>query len=117
MLALQTLVASASPQDRRDYEWDIAGLQAKRRPVALPPAALDAFVGTYGIRRIWREGATLMFQREQREATVMIPMGNDLFGLANSPNVRIQFRRNGGRIVGFDQIGKDGILGSIERTS
>lgn len=116
MLALQTLADRASPQNRRDYEWDIAGLQTKLRPVPMPPAALDAYVGTYGIRRIWREGTTLMFQREQRDPTVMIPMGNDLFGLANSPNVRVQFRRSNGRVIGFDQITKDGILGSSDRT-
>jgi hypothetical protein len=116
LLALQTLAARANPQARRDYDWDIAGLQAKLRPMVVPPAALDAYVGTYGIRRIWREGATLMFQREQREPTVMIPMGNDLFGLANSPFVRVQFRRNGGRVVGFDQVTKDGVVGSSDRT-
>jgi len=116
MLALQMLAARAEPQRRRDYEWDIAGLQAKVKPLVLPSAALDAYVGTYGIRRIWREGATLMFQREQRDPTTMIPMGNDLFGLANSPFVRVQFRRNGGRITGFDQITKDGVVGSADRT-
>jgi hypothetical protein len=116
LLALHTLAARANPQARRDYDWDIAGLQAKLRPMVVPPAALDAYVGTYGIRRIWREGATLMFQREQRDPTVMIPMGNDLFGLANSPLVRVQFRRNGGRVVGFDQVTKDGVVGSSDRT-
>jgi hypothetical protein len=117
LLALQTLAGRANPQTRRDYDWDIAGLHAKLRPIAVPPAALDAYAGTYGIRRIWREGATLMFQREQREPTVMIPMGNDLFGLANSPFVRVQFRRIGGRVVGFDQITKDGVVGSSDRTA
>jgi hypothetical protein len=116
MLALQTLAARADPRRRRDYEWDIAGLQAKVKPLVLPPAALDAYVGTYGIRRVWREGTTLMFQREQREPTVMTPMGNDLFGLGNSSFVRVQFRRNGGRVVGFDQVTKDGIVSSSERT-
>ncbi len=82
----------------------------------VPPAALDAYVGTYGIRRIWREGTTLMFQREQREPTMLTPMGPDLFALGNTTQIRVQFRRNGGRVVGFDQITKDGVLGSSERT-
>lgn len=117
LLALQALAQRATAEQRRGYDWDIAGLQAKLKPVALPPAALDAYVGTYGIRRVWRDGATLMFQREQREPATMIPMGNDLFGLSHSPTVRLQFRRNGGRVTGFDQVTKDGVVGTSERTS
>jgi hypothetical protein len=116
LLALQTLARTSNPTRRQGYEWDIAGLQARVQPIILPPAALDAYVGTYGIRRIWREGTTLMFQREKREPTQMIPMGNDLFGLSNGSPVRIQFRRTAGRVTGFDQITKDGVVGTAERT-
>jgi hypothetical protein len=77
---------------------------------------MDAYAGTYGIRRVWREGAKLMFQREGREPAVLLPMGEDVFGLSNSTAVRLKFRRSNGRVVGFDQVTKDGAIGSAERT-
>lgn len=116
LLALQALAQSSNAEQRRGYDWDIAGLRAKLNPVVLPPAALDAYVGTYGIRRVWREGATLMFQREKREPAILTPLDNDLFSLSNSPAIRLQFRRAGGRVVGFDQVTTDGVIGSIDRT-
>lgn len=117
LLALQTLAQRSDPASRRDYDWDIAGLEARLNPISIPPAALDAYVGTYGIRRIWREGATLMFQRQQRDPVTLIPMGDDLFAMSNTPDVRVQFRRVAGRVVGFDQITRGGVASSSERSA
>jgi hypothetical protein len=77
---------------------------------------MDELVGTYGIRRIWREGGTLIFQREKREPTELIAIAPDLFALANSSSVRLQFRRANGRVVAFDQVTKDGVIGTSERS-
>ncbi|MCE9521421.1 MAG: S41 family peptidase [Alphaproteobacteria bacterium] len=117
VMALKALAATGSQMQKDSYAWDIAGLEAAMKPVKLSEQALDAYVGTYGIRRIWREGATLKFQREQRPPTELIAMGPDLFGLANTAVVRLRFRRENGRVVGFDQVTKIGVLGTVERTS
>lgn len=116
VLALQKLAENASPERRRDLEWAMGAAQSRVKPVRLSDAELDAYVGVYGIRKVFRDGQTLMFQREQREPTALIPMGGDLFGFANSQQVRLQFKRVGGRVVGFDQVTKDGVVNSAERT-
>lgn len=116
LMALKTLAARGTPAQRDGYNWDIAALEATLKPVQLSAQALDAYVGTYGVRRIWREGTRLKFQREQRPPSDLIAMGEDLFGLANAASVRLRFRRENGRVVGFDQVTKAGIVGTVERT-
>lgn len=116
LMALKTLASRASQAQKDSYNWDIAGLEAALKPTQLPAQALDAYVGTYGIRRIWREGTTLKFQREQRPPTELIALGADLFGLANTAAVRLKFRRENGRVIGFDQVTKMGTIGTAERT-
>jgi hypothetical protein len=115
LLALRQL-AQRNQARRGDYEWEAAALEARLQPQRLPDAALDAYVGTYGIRRVWREGPRLMFQREKREPTALVSMGPDMFGFENSSAVRLKFRRANGRVVGFDQVSRDGVVGSAERT-
>ena len=116
LMALKTLSARGTQAQKDGYSWDIAGLEAALKPAQLSTAALDAYVGTYGIRRVWREGATLKFQREQRPPTELIPMGPDLFGLASTASVRLKFRRENGRAVSFDQVTKGGVVATVERT-
>lgn len=116
MLALKQLVARATPQQRPAYEWEVAGLEARLAPISLSQAALDAYAGVYGERKIWREGTTLKFQRANRPVTDLVPMGQDLFGFANLPPVRLKFRRKDGRVIGFDQVTKNGVVASIDRT-
>ena len=116
LMALKTLAARGTPAQRDGYNWDIAALEATLKPVQLSAQALDAYVGTYGVRRIWREGTRLKFQREQRPPSDLIAMGEDLFGLANAASVRLRFRRENGRVVAFDQVTKAGIVGTVERT-
>lgn len=116
LMALKSLATGGSQAQKDGYNWDIGAIEAKLKPVKLPEQALDAYVGTYGVRRIWREGTTLKFQREQRPPTELIAMGGDLFGLASTATVRIRFRRENGRVVGFDQVTKAGVAGTVERT-
>jgi hypothetical protein len=116
LLALKALAQHADARRRTDYEWEIAGVEANLKPIRLSPAALDAFVGTYGVRRVWRDGATLWYQRESREPQELIPMGGDLFALSGTTAIRLRFRRAGGRVVAVDQVTKDGVLGTIART-
>lgn len=116
LMALKTLAAGGTQAQKDSYTWDIAGLEATLKPVPLSTEVLDAYVGTYGVRRIWREGTTLKFQREQRPATELIAMGPDLFGLVSTASVRLQFRRVNGRVVGFDQVIKSGVVGTVERS-
>jgi hypothetical protein len=117
LMALKSLAASGTPAQQDSYNWDIAGLEAALKPLHVTEQALDAYVGVYGVRRIWREGTTLKFQREQRPATDLVAMGPDLFGLASTGDVRLKFRREKDRVVSFDQITKGGVVGTVDRTA
>ncbi|MBP6013624.1 MAG: S41 family peptidase [Alphaproteobacteria bacterium] len=116
LMALKTLAAGGSQAQKDGYNWDIVGLEAMLKPLPMSTEMLDAYVGTYGVRRIWREGTTLKFQREQRPPTELTAMGPDLFGLANTGSVRLKFRRENGRVTGFEQVSKLGVVGVVERT-
>ena len=115
-MALKQLLSRATPTQRPAYEWEIAGLDAKLNPARLSETELDAYVGVYGERKIWREGATLKFQRANRPVTELVPMGQDQFGFVNPSPVRLKFRRKDGQVIGFDQVTKDGIVASSDRT-
>lgn len=116
VMALKQMVAHATPSQRSAYEWDIAGLEAALQPMHLSATELDAYVGIYGERKIWRDGATLRFQRANRPVAELVSMGQDQFSFANPSPVRLKFRRKEQRVIGFDQVTKDGIVASIDRT-
>lgn len=117
ILALQSLAKNATAENRASYDWAIAGLNARLKPVTLAPKDMQAYVGVYGIRKVWIEGGALRFQREGRPQLTLVPMGNDLFGFAETPQIRVQFRRKDGKVVGFDQLTDDGRMIPAERTA
>jgi hypothetical protein len=99
-----------------EAKWAMAEVEARMTPVALSAEAAMTYAGTYGERKIWIEGAELMFQRAGRPASALIPLTADLFALAARSDVRLRFRRKDGKIVGFDALGLDGSSNFVERT-
>lgn len=118
ILALNTLLARTSGADRATYEWAIAGLQAQIKPIRLTEAEMRVYVGVYGVRRVFIADGLLKYQREDLPPATLTPMGDDLFALSNTDEVRIRFRRKDGRVVGFDQVFSGGEPSiTIDRTS
>ncbi|MEI9995762.1 MAG: S41 family peptidase [Rhizomicrobium sp.] len=109
VLALTGLLARPSDTaHREDYAWALVAADAALHPPRLDAAALAAYAGKYGARKIWLADGVLQYQREGREATTLTPLADDLFALDNNPEVRVRFRRAGGKIAGFDSITADG---------
>jgi len=106
--ALTRLMAAASPERKQDYAWALVAAQAAITPFKVDAAALGAYAGQYGARKVWLADTGLAYQREGREATTLTPLAPDLFALGNSPDQRVQFRRAAGRVVGFDIVTADG---------
>ena len=106
--ALTKLMASAPPERKQEYAWALVAAQAAITPFKVDAAALGAYAGQYGVRKIWLADGGLAYQREGRDATTLTPLGADLFALGNSADQRLQFRRADGRVVGFDIITADG---------
>jgi hypothetical protein len=65
---------------------------------------------------VFRKDTTLYWQREGLDPIALVPMGRDTFGFADGPNMRVQFKREGGRVVGFDQLTPKGVIGTSPRT-
>jgi hypothetical protein len=99
--ALRRLAATAPPERRAGYEWDIPAVEARLKPIALTDEALAAYAGRYGIRTVRVENHALVFQRDGRDPVGLRPLGADLFAFENSDAVRVRFRRSGGRVTGF----------------
>ena len=111
LLALKALAAKGG-----DYAWPIAGLEARLNPPAPDAAALAAYAGDYGERTVRLENGTLIFQRQGREAQPLTPLAADLFAFVNDEHTRARFRREGGRVTGFDLLRDDGQTTAVART-
>lgn len=116
-LALKNLIATGPAAHRQEYEWALAGAKGKMHPVTLDAAALAGYAGQYGERKIWVADGGLAYQRQGRDATKLIPLGDDLFGFANSEDIRAHFRRVDGKVVGFDMLTSDGQSIPVNRGS
>jgi len=108
LLALRRLAQNASEAERAAYTWAIEALECRLHPFQPDPKQLDGYAGKYGIRSIRIENGGLVFQREGRSPTKLLPMAPDLFTMATTDQIRVRFRRSGDRITGFDQITDQG---------
>lgn len=116
LLALQDLAAKAAGDRKADYAWTIAGLEARVRPYSLDGVNLSAYAGRYGIRTIRVEAGELIYQRDGKDPSRLIPMAPDLFAFPDTDDIRVRFRRVGDKVVGFNQITSDHQTLPSERT-
>lgn len=84
---------------KRQYAWALQGLEVERNPVTLNAAALNAFVGVYGPRKISLENGILYYQREGRPKYKLMPMGEDAFMLDGLDYFRLKFNRDDAGLV------------------
>lgn len=115
-LALENLLASGAPENRPQYEWALAAIEAQLKPVTVAPETLAAYAGQYGDRRVWVENGGLKYQREGRDALDLTPLAPDLFAMSNDERVRIRFRLAGGAVVGFAMLFDDGMSRNVDRS-
>ncbi|HEX8126607.1 MAG TPA: S41 family peptidase [Allosphingosinicella sp.] len=99
--ALRKLAAAADSLRAARLRALAAGLEAVSRP-GTPAEALAAYSGAYGDRRIFVEDGKLWYRQDVRPRRLMVPLGGNLFTLADEPLVRLTFQAVGGRIQAFD---------------
>ncbi|KQC12977.1 MAG: hypothetical protein APR63_09655 [Desulfuromonas sp. SDB] len=94
-LALNYIVENSTDQDQiNTAEWYLQGLQTLDNPVYLDSVDLNGYIGQYGPRKIFLENNRLIYQRENRLAYPLIPMGDDQFMLEGNEDFRIKFQRD-----------------------
>ncbi len=116
LLALAALDAKPGV-DHAAYAWTIDGLRGRMNPPHIDSQALAEYTGTFGIRSIKVADGALVFQRESRAPTTLSPLASDLFAFGNTADVRLRFRRDAGRVTGFDLITVDGQTMKVDRSA
>ncbi|MGB7063020.1 MAG: S41 family peptidase [Candidatus Zixiibacteriota bacterium] len=90
--ALKKLLEKTEDADRKaQLEWAIDGKDIELNPVAVEASQLQKYAGQFGPRRFWVEDGKLHYQREDRPAYKLIPMGDHKFMLDGLDYFRIQF--------------------------
>lgn len=116
LLALQKLSATASGDDKSEYDWAMSGLKAHLSPSPkLSDTAMAAYAGSYGARKVWVADGALLYQREGRPQRTLTYLADDTFAIDDT--TRIHFRRDGGKITGFDMSTADGQQIPVDRTN
>jgi hypothetical protein len=93
--ALKQLIASETDESARfGLTWAVQALEAEIRPLHLGRKQLSAYAGTYGPRRFFVEGNDLVYQREGRPKMRLVPLGSDLFRVADVDYFRVRFERD-----------------------
>ena len=117
--ALETLAERATEEERkRSLTWMREGIAATLAPFAVSDAALRAFAGGYGPRRITFEDGRLYYQREGRPRFKLVPMADALFVAPDLDYFRVGFERDTkGKVVRIVGIYADGRRDANDRTS
>jgi hypothetical protein len=80
LMALRGIRESETDEGRLyTLDWHIQGLEAELNPVALEPAVLESYAGTYGPRTLTFEDGKLWYHRAGRPLRQAIPMTDRLF--------------------------------------
>jgi C-terminal processing protease CtpA/Prc len=114
--AVRKLAARADAPRRAELQGLAEGLEAVSRP-GTPSAALQAYAGTFGDRRIAVEEGKLWYHQQERPRRLMVPLGGNRFTIADDPLLRLEFKVAGGRATSFDLGPAAGpVLGRFERS-
>lgn len=107
--ALESLQLEATDKELKAlYEWPLARLKVKNKPVVLDAAALKKFVGTYGQRSITMENGSLYYQRGQGTKYELYPYGPRDFMLKGLDNFRIRFLSDNGKVTALQGLYDNG---------
>jgi hypothetical protein len=96
MAALDGLLADEEIDDDARFRltWARDGLECELHPVTLPAEEMQAYLGTYGPRRVYLEEGELWYQREDRPPYRLEPMGDDRFLVGDLDYFRLSFERD-----------------------
>ncbi len=106
--ALESLQLAADQELKAFYEWPLARLKVKSKPVVLDAATLKKFAGTYGQRSITLENGSLYYQRGQGTKYELYPYGPREFMLKGLDDFRIHFISDNGKVTALQGLYENG---------
>jgi retinol-binding protein 3 len=108
--ALENLRNSASDSSEiKFYNWPLEGLKARNSPITIDPSMLKSYVGRFGPRNITYEGRGLYYQRDGGVKYPLIPMAGDRFMLDGLNSFRIEFLKEGNKVVALKGLYENGM--------
>lgn len=108
----QILTAELPPAQARDASWALEALTADHRP---DPAAAAEFAGDYGNRTVLVDRGGLSLQRADWPPRRLLPVGPELFAVADDPSRRVGFERRDGRVTAMIETTSTGAETRIRR--
>lgn len=107
--ALESLLEdNEDPELERYYEWHLSGLKSSITPVKVPSGILASYTGSYGPRRVFVEGSTLYYQRDDNRRYQLIPVSQHEFALEDSPSFRLRFLKEKDKVVALEMYSDSG---------
>ncbi len=107
VLALETVLKTATGPAAQDARWALEALRAEASPPATKP--LSDYLGAYGAAEIVQVDERLAMKRGRRPLTLLLPLGGDTFSVANESGRRVVFERDArGAVTAFEAIGYEG---------
>lgn len=99
---------TSDPERKKALELTRVVLEGRRKPLALPASALEAFAGSYGVRRVTLENGALWYQRGTGRKHRLQPISGDRFLVGELDDFVLRFEREAGRVVRLVGIYADG---------
>lgn len=108
VLALEAMLERDLPDaDAVDARWALETLRAQAAPFGSAP--FEDYTGDYGPVAVGTLDERLFLRNGRRPPQYLVPLGEDLFAVADDPGLRVRFERDAqGRVAALETLGSDG---------
>lgn len=107
-LALEAVLERGLPEaEAIDARWALEALRAQAAAVESVP--FEDYTGGYGLVAVGMLDARLFLRNGRRPPQLLVPLGEDMFAVADNPSLRVRFERDAqGRVTALETLGSDG---------
>ncbi|WP_407354149.1 S41 family peptidase [Luteimonas sp. R10] len=115
MLALEAMLERGPPDaEAVDARWVLEALRAQA--AAVDSAPFEDYIGGYGSVAVGTRDGRLFLRNGRRPPQDLMPLGDDLFAVADDPSLRVRFERDArGRVAALETLGSDGRASRFRR--
>ncbi|WP_276388378.1 S41 family peptidase [Eudoraea chungangensis] len=108
-IALEKLISQNPNEESLSYyEWPLTAIKLKTNPITLSKKSLEAFVGSYGPRRISMTDGKLYYQRDGGSKYALYPYSENAFMLDGMDSFRIRFLFEDEKIIALEGLYSSG---------